>query len=119
MTPYSILRNLIQAVEAQDAKLNAELNPQAPSGDDYNTIVELVRDADKAVDNLPSTEPANTAGMTVYLLNARGVNRWSAWVQPGFDDVAKRISDKECAAVAKKLAEGFNLLHLTSAASST
>lgn len=43
-------------------------------------------------------------GSTLYLLNDRGFNRWSAQVQPGQDDDGKRITDEECAAVAGALA---------------
>lgn len=41
---------------------------------------------------------------TLYVLNARGTNRWWASVQPGQDDDGKRISDEECRAIARQLA---------------
>jgi hypothetical protein len=43
-------------------------------------------------------------GATIYTLNARGANRWSAWVQPGQDDEGNRISDAECERIAAALA---------------
>ncbi|KQP02499.1 hypothetical protein ASF45_20820 [Pseudorhodoferax sp. Leaf265] len=44
------------------------------------------------------------AGATVYALNIDGVNRWSAQVQPGFDDNDQRVSDAECQTIARRMA---------------
>lgn len=41
---------------------------------------------------------------TVYVLNSAGVNRWSAQVQPGFDDNDQRVSDAECQTIARRMA---------------
>lgn len=49
-------------------------------------------------------------GATIYVLNAQGVNRWTAHVQPGFDDSHKRISDAECEAIAESLARASMLI---------
>lgn len=59
------------------------------------------------IDNLAggeNTTPSGAAvlqeGSTVYVLNARGFNRWWASVQPGQDDEGKRTSDDECKQIA-------------------
>lgn len=49
--------------------------------------------------------PIQRKNNLLYCLNSRGHNRWTALVQPGFDDDAKRVSDDECARVAQALAE--------------
>lgn len=50
-------------------------------------------------------------GATVYVLNEQGVNRWSALVQPGRDDAGARVTEEECAAVARALAQGVDEVH--------
>lgn len=43
-------------------------------------------------------------GATAYVLNADGMNRWTAQVQPGYNDAGKRVSDAECQSIARRIA---------------
>jgi hypothetical protein len=47
---------------------------------------------------------------TVYALTADGVNRFSALVQPGFDDDHNRTSDAECQRIAALMQAAPDLL---------
>lgn len=59
----------------------------------------------------PSHQPAQAEAVarvrvqsrTIYVLNARGTNRWWATVNPGQDDDGKRVPDAECEAIARQL----------------
>jgi hypothetical protein len=52
----------------------------------------------------PHADNVQRVGSTIYVLNARGHNRWSAQVQPGRNDNDERISDSECESIAEALA---------------
>lgn len=56
---------------------------------------------------LLSAEQIQLEGATLFVLNARGVNRWWASVQPGQDDDGRRIPDAECEAAARSLMKGL------------
>lgn len=42
----------------------------------------------------------NADGSTIYELNKKGVNRWSANIQPGKDDEGNKVSEKELCEIA-------------------
>lgn len=48
----------------------------------------------------PAIEGLQRAGSTLCVLNADGVNRWSAQVQPGRTDDDARVADAECERIA-------------------
>ncbi len=48
----------------------------------------------------PAIDGLQRAGATLYVLNADGVNRWSAQVQPGRTDDDARVTDAECERIA-------------------
>lgn len=56
------------------------------------------------IDNTVQARAVQVSGATVYLLNADGVNRWVAQVQPGRTDDDQRVTDEECEAVAQRIA---------------
>jgi hypothetical protein len=49
-----------------------------------------------------------TINSTVYALNARGCNRFTAGVQPGRTDEDTRTSDEEVQAIARRIVQCWN-----------
>lgn len=73
---------------------------EIPPADQQHSMTNTTRPAEETHGN----GEVRVAGATVYVLNVDGVNRWSAQVQPGFDDGDQRVSYAECQTIAQRIA---------------
>lgn len=76
---------------------------KAPQPSAPEQALQVLTAENEALGLYDQSASAKVQDATVYVLNARGANRWWASVQPGQDDDGKRISDDECRAIAQRL----------------